>query len=277
VTTPTSRPTTPAQPGLDSYGFGELALFKSYTRDTYQADFGSQAPAYDANRVIKTWFDTTVDASDPDNVSTYKVFQEVNGQWLVKQLVLPSGEAAAVNLPGAVEYPKYVVAPTNATFVSDPIQLSLRSDGESLLIEIGLSGVELVDEADAMQYYKVDYRDDPRRLWSFFYKGGTYNVGSLLANRHHYGVGWPGHWEVGSTIRWVADPPAPTGLDDRRQPRPMPVRDLLANEKIDVDLFSGPRILRTDRQQAKAESSGQFLETDRALLREILRLVQPKV
>jgi len=55
----------------------------------------------------------------------------------------------------------------------------------------------------------------------------------------------------------------------------MPVRDLLSNEKIDVSLFGGPQIVRTDRQQKKADSSGQFLDADRALLREILRLVQP--
>jgi hypothetical protein len=275
MTTPTSRPATPAQPDLDSYGFGELALFKSYTRDSYLKEFGVQAPAYDPNRIIKAWFDSTADASDPDNVSTYKVFQEVSGQWLVKQLVLPSLEASSVNLPGAVDYPKYVVAPTNATFVSDPIQLSSRVDAESLLAAMNLTSVDLVDEADSMQYYKVDYRDDARRLWSFFYKGGNYNVGSLLANRNAHGIGWPGHWEVGSTIRWVADSPAPTGLDDRRSPRPMPVRDLLSNEKIDVSLFGGPQIVRTDRQQKKADSSGQFLDADRALLREILRLVQP--
>lgn len=271
--TPLSQPVTPAQPDLETYGFGELALFKTYTRESYRAAFGIEAPAYDPARVIKTWFDSTADTSDPDNVSTYKAFVEVNGQWLIKQLVLPSREAATVNLPGAVEYPKYAVAPTNATFVSDPVQLSLRSDAEKLLAELGLRGVELFDDAGLMQYYKVDYRDEPRRLWSFFFKGGNYNVGSLLANRHHYGVGWPGHWEVGSTIRWVADPPAPTGLDDRRPARPMPVRDLLANEKVEAALFGGPQIVRTDRQQ-KASFVNQFTEADRALLREILRLLQ---
>lgn len=273
MTTPTSSPAPPVQPDLDAYSFGELALFKTYTRESYRAAFGVEPPAYDPTRAIKTWFDSTADTSDADNVSTYKVILEVGGKWVVKQLVLPSWEATTVNLPGAIEYPKYVVATTNATFVSDPVQLSLRSEAAKLLVELGLTGVELVDEADSMQYYRVDYRDDPRRLWSFFYKGGQYNVGSLLANRHHYGVDWPGHWEVGSTIRWVSDPPAPAGLDDQRPPRPMPVRDLLANEKIESALFGGPQIVRTDRQK-RTEVSGQFMDADRALLQEILRLLQ---
>jgi hypothetical protein len=274
MTTPFSRPVSPAQPDLDSYGFSELALFKSYTRESYRSAFGVEAPSFDPARLIKTWFDSMADTSDSDNVSTYKVFQQTNGQWAVKQLVLPSHEAATLNLPGAIEYSKYEVAPTNATYVSDPILLSLRAEAEGLIEEIGLSGVELIDEADSMRYYTVDYRDDPRRIWSFSYKGGLYNVGSLLANRNHFGVGWPGHWEVGSTIRWLADPPAPTGLDDRRAPRPMPVRDLLPNEEVDATLFGGPQIIRTDRQQKKAEASGQFTDADRSLLREILRLLQ---
>lgn len=274
--TPTSRPSTPAQPDLDSYGFNELALFKSYTRESYQKEFGVQAPAYDPNRVTKTWFDSTADTSDPDNVSTYKAFQEVGGQWIVKQLVLPSSEAAAVNLTGAIDYPKYVIPPTTATFVSDPVLLSLRTDADALLKELGLAGTPLVDAAESMIAFKIDYKDDERRVWQFLYQGDWINVGALLMNKNAHGVGWPGHWDISTEIRWVAEPPAPTGLDDRRPARPMPVRELLANEKIDVALFGGPQIVRTDRQQQKATSSGQFLESDRALLREILRLVQPK-
>jgi hypothetical protein len=266
----------PAQPDLDSYGFNELALFKSYTRESFLKEFGVQAPAYDPNRVTKTWFDSTADTSDPDNVSTYKVFQEVGGQWMVKQLVLPSREAAAVNLPGAIEYPKYVIAPTTATFVGDPVLLSLRADADALLKELGLAGTPLVDAAESMIAFKIDYKDDERRMWQFLYKGDWINVGALLANKNAHGMGWPGHWDIDAAIRWVADPPAPTGLDDRRPPRPMPVRELLSTEKIDVALFGGPQIVRTDRQQQRAESSGQFLESDRALLREILRLVQAR-
>jgi hypothetical protein len=56
----------------------------------------------------------------------------------------------------------------------------------------------------------------------------------------------------------------------------MPARDLLANEEIEVTLFSGPQIVRTDRQQTNAEIAGQFTDADRSLIQEILRLIQAK-
>src|SRR5271154_5931030 len=70
---PVSQPVIPAQPDLLAYGIQELALFVSYTRDSYLAAFGVQAPAWDPTRVKKTWFDTTVDASNAINVAVYKI------------------------------------------------------------------------------------------------------------------------------------------------------------------------------------------------------------
>src|SRR5205085_6428857 len=66
---PISTPVVPPQPNLPYYGVAELALFKIYTRETYRAAFGIEAPSFDPSRVIKTWFDTTADTSQPDNIS----------------------------------------------------------------------------------------------------------------------------------------------------------------------------------------------------------------
>src|SRR5437660_1565179 len=107
---PVSRPTIPAQPNLLAYGVAELALFTSHARDSYRAAFGVQAPAWDPSRVRKTWFDSTVDASDASNVAVYKIFApDANGIWGFRQMVMPAWEAATVNLPGAVMYPAYSV------------------------------------------------------------------------------------------------------------------------------------------------------------------------
>ncbi|MEI9812528.1 MAG: hypothetical protein WDO18_07540 [Acidobacteriota bacterium] len=151
----------------------------------------------------------------------------------------------------------------------------MKADALGLLNELGIPNLDLTDEGARLQFYPVDYHGDARRMWSFQYQGESYNVGSLLATRHAHGVGWPGHWEVATDIRWVADAPAPTGLDDRRPPLPVPVRELLPNERIEVGLFGGPRIVRTDRPQAGP--AGQFTEADRALLRQILALLQSPV
>jgi hypothetical protein len=276
MTAPHSLPVAPAQPKQDSYGFSELALFKTYTRDSFLAAFGVQAPDYDPSRLIKTWFDSTVDASDPSNVAVYKVFsRDAKGQWGLRQIVMPASEAATVNLPGSIQYPPYTIAPTKATRGGVtpiwPVALSLESEAHALLDELGLSGIPLYDEGEGSAM-PVDYAGDPRRMWDFVYKGVPYGIGPLIASKHRNGIGAPGRWVIGDTIQWITDAPAPTGLDDQRPPRDVPSRDLLPNEKIGMTLM-GPTILRMDRQQASSEAAGQFTESDRAILREVHRLL----
>ncbi|MEO5924840.1 MAG: hypothetical protein ABIR70_13555 [Bryobacteraceae bacterium] len=275
---PRSEPVVPIQPKQDSYGFRELALFQTYTREGIRADYGVEIPAFDPTRVIKTWFDSTVDTSDPANIVIYKVIaQDAKGQWSVRQMVMPAREAATLNLPGVILYPSYVIAPTKAARGVNsgiwPETLSLRSEGLALLGELGLSNLQLFDEGEGSVFPVVYGDDEPRRQWFFVYKGEVHGVGGLLGIKNAKGIGYPGHWAVGETIDWVPDPEPPTGLKDARPPREVPVRDLLPNEKIAMTLM-GPIIVRTDRMQAQAEASGQFTEMDRQTLKEIQRLVQ---
>src|SRR5260370_36767745 len=112
---PTSVPVVPVQPDQTTYGPDALALFKTFTRDTYLAAFGVQAPTWDASRPPKFWFDSTVDASAPSNVAVYKAIDSSSGTPALRQLVIPAAEAAAVNLPGRGPYPPYVGAPLGTT------------------------------------------------------------------------------------------------------------------------------------------------------------------
>lgn len=113
---PVSLPVVPPQPDREAYGFAELALFQTYTRETYRAAFGVQAPPWNPARPSKYWFDSTADASAAANVAAYKIFAvDSTGIWAIRQLVLPAAEAVAINLPGLVTYPPYVIAPTDAT------------------------------------------------------------------------------------------------------------------------------------------------------------------
>ncbi len=272
MSNPISQPIVPPQPDQVYYGVQELALFKTYTRDSYLAAFGVHAPAYDPSRVLKSWFDSTVDTSDSGNVAVYRVIaQDSSGNWGVRQLVMPAAEAATVNLPGAVFYPPYVVSPTKATRGGSGINaeyLSLESDAKQILAEIG--GTGLLDEGASAVFPVVYPADEPRRVWDVIFKGQPLNVGLLLAAKYANGVGAPGRWDTsGSDAVWVSDPPAPTGVTDTRPPRPVPVRDLLPNEKIQVGLM-GVGILRTDLQQ---DSSGAFTADDRATLQQIYRIV----
>ncbi len=138
---PVSQPVVTAQPNTEFYSIQDLQLFKAYSRDSYRAAFGVQAPAYDPARVPKSWFDSTVDVSDPSNVAVYRVVaQDPNGKGILRQMVMPAQEAATVNLPGTIQYPPYVVAPTLATrggSILNPIYLSLESDAQALMTTLG--------------------------------------------------------------------------------------------------------------------------------------------
>lgn len=271
VILPVSQPSAPAQPSTEFYSTQDLALFKAFTRDSYRTAFGVEARAYDPARLLKSWFDSTVDVSDPGNVAVYRVVaQDQNGKGFLRQVVMPAQEAATVNLPGAIQYPPYVVAPTLATrggSALNAVYLSLESDAQTLLSELG--GTDLQQED--LQPFPASYpSDEPRRPWNFLVQGQRFNVGALLMTRNAGGVGSPGHWDVSSPqLLWVADVPGPNGLDDTRPVREMPVRSLLPNEM----LYAGPLgllgVVRTDLQKAADEQSGQFTPDDRAMLRAI--------
>jgi len=266
-----SPPVIPAQPNAEFYNIQDLVLFKAYSRDSYRAAFGVEAAAYDPSRVLKSWFDSTVDISDTNNVAVYRVVvQDQSGNGILRQMVLPAQEAATVNLPGVIQYPPYVVPPTLATrggSTLNAIYLSLESDAQALMTQLGGSGLQ----QEELPSYPASYpSDEPRRQWYFLAQGQPVNVGALLFTRNAQGVGTPGHWDVSSPQPvWVPDPPAPTGENDTRPPRAMPVRDLLPNEQLYTGMMGILGVVRTDLQKAADEASGVFTPDDRAMLRMI--------
>jgi hypothetical protein len=282
MTKPVSQPVVPPQPAAEVYGIQELALFKSYNRDTYRATFGQEAPPYDPSRQPKAWFDSTADTSQPDNIAVYKVVgRGANGNWAIRQLVIPASEAAAVNLPGAVKYPPYTVEPTRAVRTgpgglppvpTNPDYLSTHAQASALMVEVG--GTAVVEEPPMGGGFGIVYPpDEPRRMWQVIFKGYGVNAGLLLKNRHAQGVGAPGRWDLSQTEPvWVPDPPAPTGLDDPRPLREMPVRDLLPNEILQPGL-AGVNVVRSDLRQETAKALGQFTPADRAMLEAVFQAV----
>jgi hypothetical protein len=270
-----SQPVIPAQPGTEFYAIQDLALFKSYSRESYRAAFGEEAPAYDPSRRRKSWFDSTVDLSGPDNVAVYRIVtQDQKGNGTLRQIVMPAQEAASVNLPGAIQYPPYIVTPTRATRGGsslNAIYLSLESDAQALMKELG--GDKL--QVEELPSFPVVYpNEEPRRQWYFLVRGQPVNVGSLLLARNAQGVGAPGHWDVSTPEpAWVPDPPAPTGVDDTRSSWEMPVRDLARNEALYTGLMGILGVVRTDLQKTDDEASGRFTADDRATLRMIYQAI----
>ena len=52
MSNPVGQPVIPPQPNQLYYGVSALALFQTFTRETYLSALGIQAPAYDPTRVI---------------------------------------------------------------------------------------------------------------------------------------------------------------------------------------------------------------------------------
>jgi len=272
---PISQPVIPAQPETEFYSIQDLALFKSYSRESYRAAFGVDAPAFDPARLRKSWFDSSVDDSAPDNVAVYRAAgQDQGGNGILRQIVMPANEAARLNLPGAIQYPPYVVAPTLATrggSVLNAIYFSLESDAQALMKELGGDHLQQED----LPSFPASYPSgEPRRPWYFLVQGQPVNVGALLLGRNAQGVGAPGHWDVSSPQPvWVPDPASPTGTDDTRPVREMPVRNLLPNEQLYAGMMGILGVVRTDLQKTADEASGKFTPDDRAMLRMIYKAV----
>ena len=272
---PVSQPVVPAQPGTEFFSLQDLALFKTYTRESYRAAFGQEAAAYSPARLRKSWFDSTVDVSDPSNLAVYRIAtQDQSGNGTLRQIVMPAQEAATVNLPGLVSYPPYVVAPTLATrggSILNPIYLSLESDAQALMQALG--GANLQQEE--LPSFPATYpADEPRRAWYFIVQGQTANAGALLLTRNAQGTGAPGQWDVSTSLPvWVPDAQALTGADDTRPPREMPVRNLLPNEQLYTGMLGIPGVRRVDLQLTSDEASGKFMPDDRAMLRMIYQAV----
>ncbi len=276
---PISQPAAQVQPDQACYGIDALALFRTYTRDSYRATFGVEAPPWDPGRRTKTWFDSNVDASSPGVSLHYNVVaRDAAARWSLTPLTLPASEAATVNLPGIVAYPPYVIRPTNATRGGapvNPMDLSLESEARALMQELGAKG--LVDEgvnAFAPVFYPAD---EPRRMWALVGNGGLQNnAGGLLRMRSAGGIGAPGHWRnARGEVAWMSEPPAPSGLYDPRPEVEMPVRGLLPNEELRPGVMGfGVLVYRTDREREQALQSGAFTPEDRKTMEEILRTVK---
>jgi hypothetical protein len=195
---------------------------------------------------------------------------------VMQPLTLSAAEAAAVNLPGAVSYPAYVIAPTVATRGGPPVDprwLSLQADAAALMVQLG--GVNLVDGgvADTPLLPVVYPANEPRRMWEFRLAGTPLNAGLLLVAQNASGTGAPGHWNLASPGAPVWVPTiVPTGLDDSRPPVAMPLRGLMSNEELVPSPLGlgGATIVRTDLATAPGQG---YTAADRALLQQIYNLV----
>src|SRR5262249_8855378 len=132
----------------------------------------------------------------------------------------------------------------------------LEADARALMTSLG--GTNLTQETGNGVFPIVYPASEQRRIWNFTIDGVVVNAGTLLLAQNGNGIGAPGHWDLshGEPV-WVPDAAPATGENDARSPRDMPVRDLLANEKLQAGLM-GVSVVRTDLHQQQSELDGQF-------------------
>jgi hypothetical protein len=213
-------------PNEPYYPVERLYLFDRYTRATWRQTFGEQAPPWNKERRIKRWADSTA-----KGITRYTYFDWARKSF--KQMELSEEEAKTPNLPGAFEYPKWIVAPTPAVVVGpgaldpqplNPQLLSSIQDALDLAKELG-GTVQL--PAMWSGPFHVDWRGETRRNYNVVVGDNAYNVGLLLMHKYSQGVGAPGRWEMARTGPvWVSEVPQDVGEQDIRPEIPIPCRPL---------------------------------------------------
>lgn len=271
--TPVSIPTDPAPPKLAAYGAASLQTVKTFTRESYEAAFGVQAPPCNPALREKAWFDSTLAGRDPEDQVTYQIIgQDKAGTPVFRMVAMSVEEASSVNLPGKVHHPAYVVQPTKAVVVDpqgvptpiSPDYLSLRDQAFALCQELGVDTHTMHEDSYDGPYKYIWPDNEPRRN-HVFGEGETENAGMLLKLKNAYGVGAPGYWvHDGASHKWVAtaEPSTPAA----GPVCPVPVRSLLPTEKLIAGFGGTPEIVNAAALEAKEQAAGGFTEADRALL-----------
>jgi hypothetical protein len=292
---PGSHPTVPAQPNLPDYGFGFLALFTSYTRASYLAAFGLQAPNWDATKAPKAWFDTSGTSPSTYLAPNLSAASGSSGEQPLTVIDAATGqprpltpeEAAAVNIPGLISYPQHVIAPSEAVqqgtgAILNPTYLSTFAQAVELAIAwgvpptFGVSDGTIVDMDPGGDQAYVYPPSEARRWYGIVYKGLPLTVGTELAQMNSQGVGYPGQWNlsapVGPTFEFTRALPdgISTGVAAAGSAIPCPVRPLLPTEYFE-QVLGGSEILNTNLIQPPSATGGtvtvgDFTSADRATL-----------
>ena len=248
----TSIPTPQPQPAEAFYDISKLNLFTDFSRVTYRAAAGEDAPTGNSTLRPKTWLDTSLASKAPTDQVTYKV---IDATGALSSITMSVAEASAVNIAGYHSFPDYVVSPTGATAGGaglNPGYLSTRDQANQLAAAWGLDSAVAVNEANFGGPFSIVYPpSEIRREFQIAFKGVQCNVGVFIAEQNQNGVGTPGAWDLtGPEPNWISAQPSPQAFV--LPPWPAPVRNLLPNEKLvsQQSLFGGgrPLVVRTDME-----------------------------
>lgn len=268
---PVSLPVSPAKPVETTYGIERLEVYKRYTRESFKAAFGVDAPNWDPTRRAKAWFNSQLVGAG-DSFYGYLGYDEATQS--LRSVTIPSREAATVNLPGVTPWEPYEVAPTNAIekLGHQPInamRLSTHAQALTMMNALKLNNQTVVDEGLGV----IDYGDDDRREWAILPDGG--NVGLLLELQGQSGVGHPGKFGRSADGTWFWTPAeVQDGINTgvaTEQAVPVPLRPLTPDERFIIGFGGRPEITRdAPSSSAGADPRIDQIATDVAWIRKVL-------
>lgn len=270
------------------FALADRFQFPTYTRASFQAAAGIQAPTWNPAYPIKDWCDPAAKAGVD---STYQVWNGSDTAPALVPLTIPGAEAMTVNLPGAPVFAPYVPAPTLATRQTsfagmffapqkvDPLTLSSRADADRLA---AIAGATVMDPSLANQFLVWNWNGETRRPYVLVPPGftgdatvGGQNVGAILAAVNAQGVAAPGHFSASQlalhVLTWVPET-APSGLDvTARVPEPMALRpgETLAPMLVGPGVFSVVVLAQGEQAPGVGAAAGSpdgFGASDRAML-----------
>lgn len=268
---PRQIPQPKIQPEEPIYGIEQLQLFPRLTRAIYREQYNVEPPPYDPAKRIKRWFDSTHVENGLGGLAAVQVRYTVHDPGSPGGLVeisMTADEAATVNLPGAVVYPKYSPAPTTA-WINGPSEsvpfpvdyLSHEDAARALLLEVGGVEASLKQTLPAGPYFVV-WGTEERRPWTFEAGGERYYAAALLRAKYAKGVGAPGRWDFQTAggLAWVPEV-ADNGEHDLRPEIGMPLRPLAWNEELEQGLGGVWRVRRKDKLASQEAKEAMQLRT----------------
>lgn len=281
---PTSVPQEKPQPTDQSYGLDQLDLFSKFTRDTYLAAFGEQAPPFDATKQPKYWFDSSVPVNDMAYTinGVFPITWKDNGNGTADKasILINNRTASAVNIPGHYNYPKADPPKASGVFMQagsakqyiDASLLATMDQAKKLIADAEAAGIDMDDTPQVVDYaipYNLQFeQDEVRQVITVSPKGGyANNVGQLLKQQSANGVGYPGLW-ASSNGSLVWRPSTPTETNSFPE-IPVPQRDLKSNERFEtagmiggtvIVNTSNPLVQQQDDQSAMASRIKEMYE-----------------
>jgi hypothetical protein len=226
------------RPNLPHYALSLLELFRRWTRQSWEEEFGSQPEPFDPDQPKKDWFDTSENAGNytrlqgQDSLAARPTFTEMK---MTRDL------AAKVNLPGAYRYSPYVPPLTQAIteLLNDhgdivaklPVNArDLTTEAQAAAIATEVGGVVEADTGWVASSTRWP-ADELRRVWHVRVGDASYTAGWLVQMKNANGVGAPGTWvKDAQSLRWAPKPQITDHLDDKVKPVPAPVRRLDPDE-----------------------------------------------